>query len=191
VAGNSYQTGERLDLFLDRANELLAEPAVTEGCFSIQLSFTFSQTDGLSTMSREPTEPLLKSFLVTFRHFVSNKEPVFVNSVANTLWQELRSDKLRGELEASRKTWLAQCRGGPLRVVIDQDHLSPADAVDLWINGRYFHNDKRKAERLNQLDPLGTLLARHVFLNHIISATNYVVFLGQLIVVGRREGLLD
>ena len=73
VAGNSYQTSERLDLFLDRANELLAEPAVTEGCFNIQLSFTFSQTDGLSTMSREPTEPLLKSFLLTFRHFVSDK----------------------------------------------------------------------------------------------------------------------
>lgn len=40
-------------------------------------------------MSREPTGPLLKSFLVTFRHFVSDKEPVFVNSVANTLWQDL------------------------------------------------------------------------------------------------------
>lgn len=191
MPGNSYQTSERFDLYLERANELLAEPAVTEGCFSIQLSFTFSQSDGFSTMSREPSEPLLKSFLVTFRHFVSDKEPVFVNSVANTLWQELRSDKLKGDLEASRKTWLAQCRGGPLQVVIDQDHLSPAEALDLWINGRYFHNDKRKAQRLQQLDPLGTLLARHVFLNHIISATNYVVFLGQVIVVARRQGLLD
>jgi len=134
---------------------------------------------------------LLRSFLLTFRQFVSDKEPVFVNNIASICWQDLRSDKLRGRLQDARRQWREACRGGPLRVVIDEDHLSPAEAMDLWINGKYFHNDKRKAERIERLDPMGLLLARHVFLNHIITATNYVTFLGQVIVVARRQGLLD
>jgi hypothetical protein len=41
------------------------------------------------------------------------------------------------------------------------------------------------------LDPVGLLLTRHVFLNHIITATNYVGLLGQTVIVGHRQGLLN
>lgn len=191
MSDDQYSINERLDLYVKRVNELIATQAVQTGAFNIQLSFQFAREQGLKTASREPNEELLRSFLLTFRQFVSDKEPVFANGIANICWQELRSDELRGHLEAARRRWFKACRAGPLKVVIDEDHLSPENALDIWINGKYFHNDKRKAERIKRLDPLGLLLSRHVFLNHIITATDYVVFLGQIVMVGRRQGLLD
>jgi hypothetical protein len=178
-------------LYVKRTEEVLETQAVQQGAFSIELSLKFSQAQGLTTMSREPNEELLRSFLLTFRQFVSEKEPVFVNAIANILWKNLRSDELRGMLEDTREQWRQACRQGPMRVIIDDEHLTPADALDLWINGKYFHSDKRKVERIDRLDPMKTLLARHVFLNHIISGMNYVMFLGQVIVVARRNGLLS
>ena len=186
-----YTPGERLDLYVELADELLNTRAVQDHAFNIELTIKGGINQPFMTKSREPTEEVLKAFLLTFRHFMMYKEPVSVNGVANIVWQNLRSDQLKGMLEETRKQWRQECRQGPLQLIINQDRLTPEQAMDLWINGKYFHSDKRKRERLESLDPLGRLFTRHVFLNHIISATNYVVFLAQVIVVGRRQGLLS
>jgi hypothetical protein len=191
VRTDGYTTTERLELFLRRVNELLDKEAVRSGSLSISLSLSFRPGQGLTASSKEPSEESLSSFLNTFRQFVSDGEPIFVNLIANVLLRELDSDELRGHLLAARKRWLESARAGPLRLVIDEDHITPADALDLWINGEYFHNDKRQRERLQRLDPVGLLLTRHVFLNHIITATNYVGLLGQTVIVGHRQGLLN
>ena len=77
------------------------------------------------------------------------------------------------------------------RLIENGRPLEPERIMDLWINGIYFHNDRRKAQAINRLDSLHRLFSRHAFLNFVISATNYVVFLAQVIVLARREGLLD
>lgn len=190
MRANGYTTTERLDLYLRRVNELLDKEAVRSGSFSIGLRLSFQAGQGLTRSSKEPSEESLSSFLNTFRQFISAREPIFVDLIANVLLRELDSDELHGHLVTARKQWLDSALAGPLRLVIDEDHITPADALDLWINGVYFHNDKRKQERLQHLDPVGLLLTRHVFLNHIITATNYVGFLGQTVYVARRQGLL-
>lgn len=186
-----WTENECLDLFVRRAEELLATRAVQDGAFSIEFSITAGINQPLTTMSKEPNEELLRSFLVTFRQFTMKGEPVFVDRIASIVWRSLRSDELKGRLEEVRAKWRQACRQGPMNVIINEERVTPADALDLWINGGYFHSEKRKVQAIDRLDPLGKLFSRHVFLNQLISATNYATWLAQLIVVARRQSVLD
>jgi len=191
ITRDGLSPSELFDVFVKRAEELRREPAVQEGHFNIELSLKFEAGGPLGATSREPNEALFRSFLLTFRKFVSDNESVYVDRVYNVLYQEIRSDRLRDQMADARREWRAACKVGGMRLVDNGRPMEPAHVMDLWLNGGYFHNDRRKEKALEQLDPLGTLFSRHVFLNHVIDATKYVFFLAQVIVVARRQGLLD
>jgi hypothetical protein len=165
--------------------------AVRDGALGVEMNLNFGINRPFSVTHLETDEETLKSFLLSFRPFISNDEPIFVNRVYNTCWPVLRSDDLKARMVKGREHWTNSARNGPFRLVINNEHLSPEHLTDLWINGPYFHNDKRKAKTIDRLDPMGTIFARQAFINHLIPATNYVIDLGQIIVIGRAQGLLD
>ncbi len=162
-----------------------------QGALNIELSLRFERGGPLGVTSREPNEQLFRSFLIAFRKFVSKKEDVYANRVNHLLLEEVRSDELRGRLIAERQKWLDACKVGAFQLVENDRVLEPEQVMDLWINGSIFHNDRRMEEALDRLNPLHRLISKHAFLNHVITATRYVVFLGQVIVLARRQGLLD
>jgi hypothetical protein len=188
--GDDYSVTECLDLYVRRGEELLATRAVRQGQFKVEMSLKFAAPGSLTTTSREPDEEDFRSFLITFRQFVSNDEPIFVNKIHNLVFLELGSEELRKRMAEARSQWSTASRVGAFQLVENGRQVAPEEVMDLWINGQYFHNDKRKEQAIARLDPLNRLFSRHLFLNHVITATNYVLFLGQVIVVGRRQGLL-
>lgn len=190
-AKDSYTPTERFDLYLRRAKQLRVEPAVQQGHFNISLSLNYKAGGPLVTRSTEPDEALFRSFLLTFRMFISNDEPVHVNAVYNTIWTTIRSDKIRTDLREASKKWKESCQLGAIRIVTEEGPQLPSHLMDIWINGWYFHNDRRKEATVARLMADGIPFARHAFLNHVIDATNYVFFLAQVIVEARRGGLLD
>jgi len=138
----------------------------------------------------QPDEEDLRSFLLTFRQFVSDREPVFVRRIANLLWQQLTGDEVRGLLQRARERYGQSLRAGSLKFVADEHHFSPEEALDLWINGRYFHNDERKAAALDRLDPMSGIFVRQVFLEVLVEATRYIRFLADVVIIARRDGNL-
>ena len=186
-----YKPTERFDLYLRKAEELRMEPAVQQGHFNIALSLKFEAGGPLTARSKEPDETLFRSFLMTFRMFVSNDEPVYVNRVHNVLWANIRSDELKGDMQRAAEKWKRSCHVGALQIVTGEGPKAPSHLMDIWINGWYFHNDRRKTFAVGCLMASGIPFARHAFLNHVLDATNYVFFVAQVIVVGRRSGLLD
>jgi hypothetical protein len=184
-----YPPNETFDAFVRRAEELQAEPAAKD--FHVELSLQFQAGGPMQVMTREPNEQLFRSYLMTFRKFVSADDPVYANYVSGLLMRDLRSDELKRRLIDARNQWQNACKVGPVRLVENGRALEPEEIMDLWLNGGYFHNDRRKEEALDRLDPLHKLFHRNTFLNHVITGTNYIMFLGQVIVVGRRQGLLD
>ncbi|MHB1488308.1 MAG: hypothetical protein ACYCS7_13810 [Acidimicrobiales bacterium] len=187
-AGDRYNPSEAFDLYVRRAEELRCEPAAQD--FHMELSLTFKAGAGISVTTREPNEQLFRSFLISFRKFVSDDDPVFVNRVSGLLMRALDSDELKRLLIHARKQWQEACKFGGLRLIENGRVLSPEVTMDLWLNGWYFHNDRRKEVELERLDPLHRIFVRSAFLNHVITATNYVMFVAQVIVVARRGGLL-
>jgi len=184
-----YPPNETFDAFVRRAEELRLEPAAKD--FHVELSLQFQAGGPMTVTTREPNEQIFRSFLMAFRKFVSADEPVYANYVSGLLMRDLRSDELKGRLIDARKQWQDACKLGAMRLVENGRVLEPEEIMDLWLNGGYFHNDRRKEEALERLDPLHKLFLRNAFLNHVITATNYIMFLAQVIVVARRQGLLD
>lgn len=182
---------EILNLFLARADELVSTRLVTSGGLSTSFNMKFERMK-LGTFSiSNPDEEQLRSFLLTFRQFVSKGEPILIDAVHNRVWQALAAGNLREQLAEARDHWKQQRRRGPMALIMDEVTYTPEFILDLWINGYYFHNDSRKAETLRRLDPVGGLFVRHVFLDHLVEATRYVVFLRNVIRVARSEGLLS
>lgn len=181
---------QQLSLFLARVEELLNTRMIQTGGLDIGFSISADRVKGSSFEFREPHEDDLRSFLLTFRHFVSDNEPVFVNRIHAVCWQQLNSDKLKAELSKGQAYWRTAGRHGPLAYVEDGDSYSPVKMLDLWINGRYFHSDQRKAAQLAQLSAPGLLFTRQILLNYIIEATRYILLLRNVIVVARKEGIL-
>ena len=188
---DSYTPTERFDLFVRKAEQLRLEPAVQEGHFNISLSLNFEAGGPLTAQSQEPNDTLLRSFLLTFRQFISNDEPIFVNKIHNVLWENVRSDELKGYMADASRKWKQASKVGAIQIATEEGPIDPADLMDIWINGWYFHADTRKETAVQHLMACGIPMAKHAFLNHVMDGTNYVFFLAQTIVVARRGGLLD
>ncbi len=185
-----YTETEQLDLFLEKVAMLGQTRMIQAGELQTRLHLSYRHTLSLRVDATRPDEEILRSFLLIFRQFVSDREPVFVNRIANLCWNNTDSDYLRQELETGKAHWKAQQRGGPAGLTINQMDFTPAFVLDLMINGIYFHSDARKRATVKQLDWLSGRFVEHVFLNYLIEATKYVVFLRNVIIIGRQQGVL-
>jgi hypothetical protein len=181
---------EQLDLFVRRTEELIATRLVRSGSLRASLNLRAAQNQPVQLTTHAPDEDDLRSFLLTFRQFTLQNEPVHAPSIHNNLWRRLTGDGVREQLAAARQRYGDAMKTGGLALVLNEHPFSPTEVLDLWINGRYFHNDSRKAKTLDQLDPMSTVFVRHAFLDVLVEATKYVLFLANVIVIVRREGLL-
>lgn len=96
---------QRLEMFRDRAARLAASRLLREG-LRPRLSLQFTTGDGLRRSLREPDEDLLRSFLLDFRPFVAEREPVFMFSIFNICERSIGNDEIRGYLRQAREYWL-------------------------------------------------------------------------------------
>lgn len=179
-----------LDLFVRRVEELLATRLVASGDLRTNLNIRAAIDEPMRLSVHEPDEEALRSFLLTFRQFVSDREPVFVRRIANLLWTMLTGDEIREHLRRAGTRYGQAVHAGSLKFIADEHHFKPEEALDLWINGRYFHNDERKATTLDRLDPMSAIFVRQVFLELLVEATRYIRFLADVIVITRRTGML-
>lgn len=190
ISSQGFTHRESLELFVHRAEELLNSRLILNG-IGTSLSFNFDRTKGLSLSSEQPDEELLRSFLLTFRRFISEKEAVFLFRIFNLCQQCLSSDKLKEHLIEARQHWSRELRGGKtgnVRFNLSGQNVNPEYITDLWINGFYFHDSPQKLRELEQLLSNHSLLVRHIFLDHILQAVKYISYTRFIITVGFREG---
>ena len=180
-----------LNLFLDRAAELFGTRLARSGGLDTSFSINFDRATGARFSISNPDEEDLRSYLLTYRQFISNDEPVFVNKIHNVLWHNLdSSSKYREGLAEAQGHWRQQCRQGMIALSIDGKALPPELLQDLWINGHYFHNDSRKRQDLMAMSDMAKLLVRHGFLDQVGVGSRYVAYLSSVIRFGRSQGAL-
>jgi hypothetical protein len=136
-----------------------------------------------------PDEEDLRSFLMSFRHFVMERSPIFVNYVLNVAHQHITDDELAHLAAAARRRWLESQRQGTVEFVVNDDRITPAHITDLWINGYYFHMDETKRRQLEAIARTG--LSRWMFMNAIVNASRVVLHLGRLCTAAVREGFVS
>lgn len=129
---------EQLDLFVDRVAELSATRLARSGGLESSFSIKFDQSGTKFSISN-PDEDDLRSYLLTYRQFISAKDPVFVDKIHATLWRAFdAASHYRTELAHAQASWRRQCRSGMIALSIDGRRFHPALLQDLWINGIYF-----------------------------------------------------
>jgi hypothetical protein len=178
---------EQFLLFKARAEELRNTRLIRES-FNPGITISWNRMQGLRFKSREPNEESLRSFLLTFRQFILNDEPVFLYKVYNLCQKHLMSDKLKDYLSKSREIWKQEHKSAGIKLVYNEREFTPEYITDLWINGYYFHSDTNKLCILNKLLPHERMLVKNQFLNFLLDATRQVLYVANIIKVALKEG---
>lgn len=149
---SNLTTRQRLELFVSRSEELQRLRLVRQG-IRAQYNLSWSANDGkLAHTSNEPDEEDFRSFLLLFRQFISNDEPIFINKIFNDCELALADENIKEELRQARAEWNRIFRKmSDFEIDIDGKSLNSEYMLDLWINGYYFHNDAEKAAKLDEL----------------------------------------
>ena len=158
---------------------------------AVNMHLSFDRSKGMRLESQEPDEEDLRSFLMDFRMFISEKEPIFIPRIRSLIEQGLdASSPLLPALRKSKKLWSQQYKSGLLRLELNGKHYSPEEILDLWINGYYFHNDRAKRMVLEGLIGPGQVLTRQGLFNVALDGLNYVAYLRSVILTVRNQGLI-
>ena len=180
---------DQLELFLARADELASTRLLRAG-FNASFNINWDHAQGTIFQTHEPDEDDLRAFLLTFRQFISNDEPVYLFKIYSLCYQHITNEELKANLVESRRSWQQELRQGGIRLNLKGRDISPEEVTNLWVNGYYFHNDHEKMLMLKSLLPHEHMLVRHIFLDHMIEATRRVMYVGRIVNIALREGLL-
>ena len=175
-----------LGLFVERVDEA-AQTRFLQNFRGTELNIRFDHMKGLEVKNRDVPEEDLRSFLLTFRQFMMDREPVNLSKMFNFCDRHLTDDALREELRKARTEWKQALKQSPLQLTHNGTDMTPKHVGDLLINGHYFHSDEAKRAQLDSLMPMGQVLSRYIFLNLITDVIKQVFFLRHLILVGIRR----
>ncbi len=174
-----------LNLFIEKIRELAATSLGQTGIFvSHRVSYT---PDGVVTKLDQSDEEAVRSFLLTFRQFVAEKEPLFLGRVYGICYRRLEDEVLRDRIKQTREIWASVRRGRGASIVINGVEFYGDKIFDLWVNGYYFHSDEEYKRILDQADPLTKGMFRAQFVSFIIDISRLLQDLGQVILNGFAE----
>ena len=178
---------DQLNLFKLRVDELRQTKIVKDG-FNSSITMKYEAEKGLHFQSVHPDEEYFRSFLLTFRKFVSEKEPIYLNRIYNICQQYLTNEKHKEYLVKSRNIWKDALKSSGFKLTLNGKEMSPEVVTDLWINGYYFHDDIEKVNTLNGMLPHERMLIKNQFENFIIEAVRVVLYVGNIVTVSLKEG---
>jgi len=189
-ASRGFNPREQLELFVTRAEEMQASRLLVNG-FNPSFSMKWDRMSGTRFESEEPDADDLRSFLMIFRRFISDREQLHLFKIYNICLKHLMSGTLKDNLFEAREAWKNELKRGGIHLTFNDRDIRPEYLTDLWINGYYFHDDAEKLRKLMSLLPHENMLVKHIFLDHVIGATRQVLYVAFIIRAAFREGLFQ
>ena len=181
-----------VELFLERAKELVQTNLAKSG-LSIRHNIHYEKDSGLSTEFEEPNENDLRSYLLTFRQFISEGEPIFIGRIYNLCARCLTDDELKRDAADARQYWHLAQRHNGMKLIVNGREYTASEVCDWFINGQYFHNDPEHRAKIKEMErfPLDREIFRFHFLNFVIEASRHAMYLRNLIAHAQREGKIE
>jgi hypothetical protein len=185
---SSEEKTDSLDRFVAQVEQLVGLRLVTSG--NLHASFKFRFANGIIEGS-QPDEDDLRSFLLSFRKFMMNRESVYAPKISNLLWLEVEGAEKKA-LEGKRAGYQHAMQHGTIALNLNGTSLTPEKNFDVWINGMYFHDDAEKAQQLaeRRSNPISASMSKHALLELLAEVTSYLVWLVNRINEWRLAGKL-
>lgn len=183
----------QLEMFVERVQELADTRMMRERqLHKYNPRINWDIETGVSVEAEEPDEDDLRSFLLTFRHFVMNDEPTYLYKVLNTANKclKLENHDRRDFLSKAREEW-QKAEVGLEAFIVDQQHLKAEYVLDLYINGKYFHNDPDYADRLRELEKSPIRLDKMRFLLSLQDFTHIINQVGNFVAYAAKHDWFD
>lgn len=143
---------KRLESFVQRADELLQRRIFKKGLPKTKLSWGF-QAQPETIKSEFPDEEDFRSALLDLRLFYMTREDIQFYRVSGTLCKTLADDTLREHVKSIREIYKQNLEGCPLGIRINgKKQLTGEKVLDMYFNGRYFHPDEDKSNKLSYFE---------------------------------------
>lgn len=151
----------KLDLFHRRIQQLKQN---SDFFVSSHVDIKYDKGKGVHTVFKGPDIKTVKAFLLDFRPFILNDEPVNFDFISNTAYQ-LASDTTKKNITKAKKTWgdllerKRETSVGGLRLQIDGQKLLSQTNLDMWLNAEFFHLDADKRDLIGRIsgNPMGQI----------------------------------
>jgi hypothetical protein len=180
---------ETLRRFVHNVEQLQTRRLLRDADLRSDLSLDWAEGGPLRVRHHEPDEEDLRSYLVDFRKFMAEREPVFLARVLSVARRHVTSDEIVAQLAAARSRWKEALKKGDFEIVVNEEQLRPETIMDLWIDGYYFHDDPEKRRKLDALAMVPT--SRWFFIDSVLTATHVILSSGHVLKVALREGLVS
>lgn len=186
---------ERLEIFLSCVGELRERPFVLNGLFEFRFHVAYDEKSGqLRCEFQKADQEYFRSFLLTFRKFILNNEPVNVDRVLNICRRYVKNEEeeLIEVLDKLKVIWCYQYGEGVIQMQTDGLNLTPKYVLDLWINGQYFHSDNSdKRRELEELVAHELPSVKIQLLWSLPILTQTIFSIGNVVSKALREGVFE
>lgn len=181
---------EKLKLFVRKADEMQNTRLIQKG-FSIQQKIYGERGRPVEFNLTQPEESDLKDYLVSFRHFISEKEDIHLNRILSICHRRLTSDEMKQNLAQARQSFeqIKQHNGSSFHM--NGHELTPLQVTDMYLNGKYFHNDLEHQHQLDSLLPFEADLLRFRFLDFVINASKIIAYVRNVVIHAFQEDLFQ
>jgi hypothetical protein len=164
---------ERLELFIKKFEELQSTELARKG-FRVQHRVRYSP-GSVEYDLIQPDESDLREYLLTFRPFISENEDVFLNRIFNICHQRLTSDEMKQSLAQARQSFERGKQDNGIHFLLNGRQFTPLQITNMYLDGRYFHNDLEYQQQLDSMLPLIEGFPRTYFLSFIMHTTKIIV----------------
>jgi hypothetical protein len=179
---------KQLETFVKHVELLRRLPLVTKGQ-GVGWSLNVNKAKGMSVQVTLLDENDLRSFLLTFRMFISPKANIQLNKVYDTCFLKLKANNdLRDRLVEAREVW-KEALGKAGSIEFEERMYSREQAALMWMNGGYFHSDLERYAELNEQLGRGWPYVQMHFGNFVVDATRVIIYTGHVIEYARRNNL--
>ncbi len=182
---------QHLELFATRVEELSRTTLIRRNGLTSSWSFSYNSDLPVTCQSIEPDRDLLTSYLLQFRKFISDGEPIFIGYIFGLCHEHLTNDEFKGAIRHCQQGWRNAVEENGVKLIFDGKQITPEYLGDLWINGHYFHDDPDKLSELERYVSRSFLFARHEFIAYVVTATNVIGRTGTIVRMALRDGALS
>lgn len=174
-------TREKLEKFHETVNELRSTRLMEEG-LNTKMTLRYSaEKKELEFDTEWPDEEDLRSFLLTFRHFVAKNEDVLLDKIFNLCQQKLNDEKLREFLVGARRIWKKAQKTIGFDIVHEGKRKTPQQITQLFLSGMYFHKDEEKRAELKGLPYPQAMFYKYEFLSYLADSVRVIFYVDRIV----------
>jgi len=137
----------KLESFLSLVDKIKQLRLFRENLPVVNIIFDISSKDAVSRIE-VLDEEILRSVLLDLRKIFAQNEATNFGSICNLIYKKVNNAKIREEISAVREAYNRSLKETEFKIEINDHKVTPQEALKLWFNGYYFHENQEVNKKL-------------------------------------------